>query len=369
MNNFSFQIPAVEIDIPTFTAALVSHGVNATHKFKVKQETETLNFTVPVGPHKSKWNFLFDLKDQTVTCSGKATHTFFGHEGWILTNEATQLDTLMEIISEGLLPIDGITLKRKHPNNFKIEGIELTNQFDLPKEFTTSTALDNIEGLFKTLRPRQYFPPTGGLRGSADEVRLGRTESSAVCRAYDPIGKFQSKPTHVSSEPWTALKNFCTGQLCIASWFNKRELTKAVMTTLPDWADNEKFAALVSKRYQELGLSVEFKATNSHVGPAAVRAINPLFFNYARHWFTAGNQGTPPKQHSGDFKRFKQFMATKGYCTDMPYAQHKHLVHGLHDVLIPERSAELPDELFYDQTLFNQWWLTDHQQPKLNFIK
>lgn len=357
MDNASFRIPQVKFDVPVLTAALIGLDINVTRKTLVKQGCELLLFSMPVGPHKCRWLLRANLTDNTIACSGGVTKTFFAQNVWVFRNENTQLAAIMGIVRDALLQIDGITLKCANPNQFLIERVELTNHFVLPKGVSPASAINKIDVMFMTLFPRRYSPPEGRTHDNPGTVRLGRTKSSRTCRVYDPISKLQIKPSHVSSEVWAALKTACAAHLRIELMFNKRELQAAGLTTLAGWENTEKVAALVAARYQHFGLSVEFKATNNHFSPGDVGASNPTFIDYARHWFSAGAKGVPPNPRSGAFNRFKQYMAAKGYRTDVPFARHQFLVHGLHDVLVPERSAELPDELRRDPALFCKWWM------------
>lgn len=356
MDNLTFRIPKVAIDPPVLKAALIGMGVNVTQKTLVKQRSNLILFSLPVGLHECRWLFRANLTDNTIACSGGVTKTFFGHNVWVFKNEAVQLAAIMTIVRDALSQIDGISMGCTDLYACLIERVELTNHFLLPDGVTTADSIGKIDLLFMTLFPRRYSPPEGKTHDNPGTVRLGQTKSSRVCRVYDPASKFLSKPGHILARTWEKLKIACTGHLRVEVMLSKRELLAAKLSTLGGWEDAVKVASLVAKRYQDFGLSVEFKATNDHFKPGDVRDTNPSFVEQARHWFSAGDKGVAPKPGSGAFNRFKQYMAAKGYRTDVPFARHHFLVHGLHDVLVPERSAELPDELRRDTSLFGKWW-------------
>lgn len=356
MDNVNYRITKVVIDPHVLIAALISMGVNVTQKTLVKQRSNLILFSLPVGPHKCRWLFRVNLTDNTIACSGGVTKTFFGHNVWVFKNEAVQLAAIMGIVRDALLQIDGIAMGCTDLYDYLIERVELTNHFLLPDGVTTADSIGKIDMLFMTLFPRRYSVPEGKTHDKPGTVRLGKTKSSRVCRVYDPASKFLTKPSHILAESWEMLKNACFGHLRIELMFSKRDLISAVLSTLADWEDTEKVARLVTKRYQDFGLSVEFKSTNDHFTPPDVRETNPSFVEQARHWFSAGAKGVAPKPGSGAFNRFKQYMAARGYRTDVAFALHHFLVHGLHEVLVPERSAELPIELRRDTSLFGKWW-------------
>lgn len=357
MDNLSFRIPHVMFDVSKLTATLIGLGINVTRKTIVKQACELVMFSMPVGPHKCRWLFRLNLTDNTIACSGGVTKTFFAHNVWVFKNEATQLTAIMGIVRDALLQIDGITLACTNLYAYSIERVELTNHFALPEGVSMAAALGKIDVLFMTLFPRRYSQPEGKDHDNPGTVRLGRTKSSRVCRAYDPFSKFDLKPAHVPVGIWAALRAVCSGHLRIELMFSKRELHAAGLTTLADWEDAARVARLVTARYQDFGLSVEFKATNYHFKPQDVRVTNPSFVEQARHWFSGGTKGVAPNPHSGAANRFKQYMAAKGYRIDVTFARHRFLVHGLHDVLVPERRAELPPDLCRDPALFGKWWV------------
>lgn len=59
---------------------------------------------------------------------------------------------------------------------------------------------------------------------------------------------------------------------------------------------------------------------------------------------------------SDAFDRFKQYMAAKGYCTNVPFSYHPHLAHGRSAILKPQLAAELPENLRTNRDLFGLWW-------------
>jgi hypothetical protein len=357
MDNLSFRINDVVIDVPAFTASLLRLGINVTRKTIVKPNSELILFSLPVGKYKCRWLFRLNLTDKCLSCSGGVTKTFFDHNVWVFKNEAVQIAAIMGIVCDAVQQIDGIVLKSIDPFSFWLERVELTQHFVMPDGMSLADALAKIDLLFMTLFPRRCSSPEGKNHDNPGTVRLGKTKSSRVCRAYDPVSKFESKPDHVSAESWSSLKAFCIKQLRVELMFNKRELKTTGLEKLAKWEYAETVNKLIAKRYKELGLSVEFKATNEHFNPGDVRTTNPSYIDYARHWFSAGVKGSPPNPRSGAANRFKQYMAVKGYRTDVTYARHQFLVHGLHDVLVPELCADLPMELRRDLALFGKWWM------------
>jgi hypothetical protein len=87
-----------------------------------------------------------------------------------------------------------------------------------------------------------------------------------------------------------------------------------------------------------------------------VIGTNPAFVEAARFFFTEGTRGSQIPNTNGSSTRFKQYMAAKGFCTDVPFSHHVHLAHGLSAILQPELAAELSEDLRKDGDLFRHWW-------------
>lgn len=354
MDNLTYRISNVGFDVPSLLIALKSKGINVTQKTVPRTQTELVLFSLPVGKYAARWMFRINLKENSVSCSGGVTKTFFCHNVWVFKNEAVQLEAILMVIHAELQNIDGITL----PTSLEavtIERVEITHHYAMPASFSVANAIGRLNTLFMTLFPARRFL-NGDTHDEPGTTGIGVVKSSRVCRVYDPSYKFDKKPDHISEESWQELKNYCTKHLRIELMFGKRELHAAGLSPLADWSDSAKIEQLVAKRYKDYGLSVEFNATNDGLTPADVKKTNPSFVEYARHWFSGGARGTLPDGRSGSSNRFKQFMAAKGYRTDVPFDRHIYLLHGLHDILKPELRADLPDSIRKDRQLFSHWW-------------
>ena len=355
MDNLSFSFKGAAIDANKLKATLTALEINITQKTIAKTGTELLSFSMPVGPHAARWLFRINLTEGAIFCSGGVTKTFFGHNVWVFNNEATQALAIMDIVRAELAKLEGMA-QLPDPSNFRSERAELTAHYVLPEEAPIKQALEAIDMLFMTLFPKRYSPPEGKTHDNPGVVRLGKTKSSRVCRLYDPASKFEDKPDHIPAESWAMLKVACKNHIRVEMIFNKRELEVAGLITAADWGDVPKVTALIANRYVDLGLSVAFKDTKDHFKPNEVQATNPSYVKYLRHWFSGGVTGSAPNPRNGSSNRFKQFMADKGYRYDVSFARHKFLVHGLHDVLVPEQAAVLSGEVRNAPSLFHKWW-------------
>lgn len=354
MDNLTYRISNVGFDVPSLLVALKSKDINVTQKTIPRTQTETILFSLPVGKYAARWLFRINLKDGSISCSGGVTKTFFGHNVWVFKNEATQLAAILLIIHVDLQNIHGIRLPPV-ADSVSIERAEITHHFEMQAPVTKAGAIAKLNTLFMTLFPARRFL-NGDTHDEPGTTGIGVVKSSRVCRAYDPRYKFDEKPEHISEEPWVELKKYCVNHLRIELMFSKRELIAAGLSTVAGWNDSSKIEQLVAKRYRDYGLSVEFTATNTGFTPADVKKTNPSYVDFARHWFSAGAKGTPPSGTSGSANRFKTYMARKGFRTEVPFNRHIYLQHGLHDILQPGLSADLPDAIRQSRELFGQWW-------------
>jgi hypothetical protein len=357
MDNLVFTIKGAVIDAPKLKATLIGMGINVSTKTLAKQGKEVMTFSMPIGPHGARWLFRINPAEGTISCSGGVTKTFFGHNVWVFNNEATQMVAIMGIVCDALARLAGLSLP-SDSSAYKNERVELTAHYVLPDEIPVKQALDALDLHFMTLFPNSYSPPEGKTHDKLGVVRLGKTKSTRSCRAYDPAAKFGNRPDHVPEASWDLLKSSCERHLRVEIIFNKRELEVAGLNMAADWNDKAKVAKLISDRYNKLGLSVQFQAGKDHFKPAEVRASNPSYVEYLRHWFSDGKNGTAPNKRNGSFNRFKQFMTEKGYRYEVSFARHEYLIHGLHEVLVPERAAVVPDEVRKAPNLFHKWWIT-----------
>lgn len=352
MDNLSYSIAGIDIDVSTLVRNLESLGIPVSRKTIPKRKDELITFSLPIGKFRCRWMFRCSLKNRTIACSGGVTKTFFGHNVWVFKNEFDQLSAIIEIIAKDLKRIEGIAL----PTSLKaitVERIETTRHHELGTLFTKRQAIDCLSAMFMAMFPNRHFR-NGATHNEPGTTGIGLNKSSRVCRVYDPIFKFKEKPDHVPDEVWNSLRQECDGQLRVELMFGKRELHAASLDKLEAWKDSILVEKLVEKRYEDYGLSVAFNT--KILKPEDVTATNPAYVEAARFFFTNEEKGAQIDSRNGTSSRFKRYMAEKGYCTDVLFSHHGHLAHGLHDVLKPQLAAELPQILRKERSLFNYWW-------------
>lgn len=354
MDNITGLFPGADIERLKFIAGLKSKGINVTQKDIARNNTNMIIFSMPIGPYGARWMFRVNLADGTILCSGGVTKTFFGHNVWVFKNEYAQAVAIAGILHQALGALDGVTLP---PDSLQMEihRIEITRHHQLPAPHTVLEAISAINLMFKTLFPARRFL-NGETHDNPGTVGIGLNKSNRVCRVYDPAEKFSKKPDHAPIESWLPLQEACQNHLRIECMFSKRELQAAGLTSIAGWNDQAKVESLLAKRYKNFGLSVQFNDSNEGFTKDVVEKAHPTFVEYARYWFTAGKKGTEYNSRSGSANRYKQYMAEQGYCVDVPFDRHKYLLHGLHAVLLPKLSAELPPEVRYNNALFGHWW-------------
>jgi hypothetical protein len=359
MDNTTFRILDAAVNPSELAAALVASKVKVTQRYDPKKDSGELLFSLPIGAHKARWLFRINQADCSISCSGGVTKTFFGHNLYVFTDEATQLRAITQIVADSLRELPGLTL----PDQFEpvIERAELTRHHSLPPEIDKAESQRRLDLMQMTLLPTRYSNE-GRNHDNPGTTRIGKTKSTRACRIYDPCIKFDDKvsnngrPSHVSVESWRALCIAVAPDLRVEIMFNKRELESAGLDTIGGWDDAAAVMSLLEDRYQRFGLSVAFRADQEDFTPASVYAQHPTFVEYARHFFKNGTEGKAPNPRSGATPRYKRYMLEHGYNVDVPYERHKYLVHGLHGILRPDRATELPMELRRDPELFGQWW-------------
>jgi hypothetical protein len=359
MDNTTFRIVDIAVEPSELAIALAQRKVKLTRRTNPKLNTEEMLFSLPIGPYKGRWLFRVNLTDGSVACSGGVTKTFFGHNLYVFTNEAVQLRAVTQIVSNGLRDLPGLVLQ----DEFEpvIERAEVTLHHTLPVEIDKSDAQRRLDLMQMTLLPSRYSNE-GRNHDNPGTTRIGKTKSSRACRIYDPCIKFADKlkdkgrPPHIPVESWCALCASVERDLRVELMFDKRELESASLDTIAGWEDASVVKRLLENRYQRFGLSIDFKADQEGFTPTLVYAEHPTFVEYARHFFKNGEEGKAPNPRSGSTARYKNYMLEHGYNVDVLFARHQYLVHGLHEILRPDRAAVLPLELRRDPYLFGHWW-------------
>lgn len=351
MDNLSYRIAGVDIDVPALVANLEAMDVPVSRKTIPKRKDELITFSLPIGKHKCRWMFRCSLKDRSVACSGGVTKTFFGHNVWVFKKEFQQLRAITAIIAADVNRIGGIVLPPS-PTSITVERVEVTRHH-LLEDLSKRQAIERLAAMFMALFPGRHFH-NGATHNEPGTTGIGLHKSTRVCRVYDPIFKFKEKPEHVREDVWQALHDECELHLRVELMFAKRELQSAGLTTIAAWEDHALVERLVAKRYQDYGLSVAFNTKKLQHDD--VIATNPAFVEAARFFFTEGARGSEIPSNNGSSTRFKQYMAAKGFCTDVPFSHHVHLAHGVSAILQPELAAELSEDLRKDGDLFRHWW-------------
>lgn len=355
MDNVSFRIEDVAVAKDALFTALKNRVVNVSLKDIPKAADQQITFSLPVGPHQARWMFRLNRRTKSILCTGGVTTTFFGHNVWVFGNEAVQLRAITKIVCDELRSIDGLTLKPAGTISLHVERVERTRHFVMPPGVALDHAVKRLDLLFMTLFSKRRFR-NGEKHDDPGTTGVGQNKSSRICRVYDPASKFLSRPDHIPAESWERLRAACAHHLRVETITGKRELAALGLNRIEGWEDLEELAALDEKQYQHLGLSVAYMDTNKHFKKEDVRAKHPTFVDFATHFFHDGAKGSLPNPRSGAANRFRQYMQAHGFRIDVPYSQHTFLVHGLHEVLVPSRSAELLPEVRRDPHLFGQWW-------------
>lgn len=364
MDNTTFRIVDITVNPSELAAALTQRKIKVTHRTDPNKGSEEMLFSLPIGPYKARWLFRINLTERSIACSGGVTKTFFGHNLHVFANEAVQLRTIEQIVSNALRNLPGLVL----PDQFEpvIERAELTRHHTLPPDINKADAQRRLDLMQMTLLPSRYSNE-GRNHDNPGTTRIGKTKSSRACRIYNPGLKFEDKlkdkgkPQHIPVESWAALCAAVERDLRVELMFNKRELDSEGLDTIPGWEDAAAIKSLLENRYQRFGLSVDFRADQEGFTPHSVHAEHPTFVKYAQHFFSKGAKGSAPNPRSGAMPRYKKYMLNHGYNVDVPFERHQFLVHGLHEFLRPDCAAELPLDIRRDPALFGQWWNSDKQ--------
>lgn len=353
MDNLTYRIEDVDIHVPSLKQNLEEKGIPVSIKTVPRKQDEIILFSLPIGRHQCRWMFRCSTKGRSISCSGGVTKTFFGHNVWVFKKEFEQLTAIIEIISTDLANIGGITLPSSM-DAITVERVELTRHHVLNESVSKRQAIDRLSTMFMTLFPDRHFR-NGANLDQAGTTGIGLNKSTRVCRVYDPAFKLKEKPAHVPDAVWATFGEECGQHLRVELMFPKRELESAHLSKVAAWANVTSLEGLVAKRYKDYGLSVKFNT--DVLPPSQIISTNPAFVEAARYFFTNGERGAPIDSRSGTSNRFKQYMAAKGYCTDVAFSRHIHLAHDLHRILEPQLAAELPNDLRSHRKLFNYWWL------------
>ncbi|WP_144162274.1 hypothetical protein [Paraburkholderia sp. BCC1885] len=353
MDNFKFIINGIQVEIKALTAALKSAGVNLTVRHESDQEEPLLLFALKVGKANGKWLFTYDSKAQSLSCSGGATSTFFGHNLWVFRNEATQMRAIASIVIDALSTINGVNITSS-AEDIVPDRVEMTSHFPL-QDVTHNDAIQRIDAMLKRRCGKSRFR-NGDAHNEAGVTGIGPTKSERWLRIYNPLWKQGKKPPHIGQQAWYELAGFCARHLRVEIILRDRDIARLDLTKVSAWEDHERIDGILREKLWHAGLTVPFTSTIGELTPNDVRSTNPAFVDAARHFFTDGERGSPIDKRNGSANRFRQFMIARGHDINIPFGDHHLLAHGLHEMLELERRATLPSTLRTNQELFGRWW-------------
>lgn len=207
MDNLSYRIAGVDIDVPALVANLEAMGVPVSRKTIPKRKDELITFSLPIGKHKTRWMFRCSLEDRSIACSGGVTKTFFGHNVWVFKKEIGQLLAIISIIAADLQKIGGIILPMSL-TDITVERMEVTRHHCLENMVTKRQAIDRLDAMFMAMFPGRHFH-NGATHNEPGTTGIGLHKSTRVCRVYDPVFKFKEKPEHVREDAWSVLHDEC----------------------------------------------------------------------------------------------------------------------------------------------------------------
>jgi hypothetical protein len=353
MDNFKFIIRDVRLETVTLTAALRSANVNVTVRHESGKEEPTVTFALKIGEHNGRWLCRHNGANQTLSCSGGATSTFFAHNLWVFGNEATQMRVIASMVMDTLSALDGVNIASS-PEDIVPNRVELTSHFPL-LDITHNEAIQRIDAMLKRRYGKSRFR-NGDTHVEAGVTGIGSTKSERWLRIYNPLWKQGKKPSHVTQEAWDELVAFCAQHLRVEIILRDRDIERLDLSGISAWEDRGRIDEILSDKLWHAGLTVPFTSTVGELTPQDVSGTNPAFVDAARCFFSDGERGSPIDKRNGSANRFRQFMIARGYDINIPFSDHYLLAHGLNEMLRLERRAELPSTLRTNAELFRRWW-------------
>jgi len=311
-------------------------------------------FSLKIGKHNGKWLFRYNAADQTLSCSGGATSTFFGHNLWVFRNEAPQMRAIASMVMAVLSQLDGLSISSS-PEDIIPDRVELTRHFPL-SDVTHNEAIEQIDAMLKRRFGKSRFR-NGDAHDEAGVTGIGATKSERWLRIYNPLWKQSKKPLHISQGAWDELAVFCARHLRVEIILRDRDIDRLRLTDISAWEDRKRIDEILSDKLWHAGLTVPFTSSSAELTPSDVKSTNPAFVDAGRHFFTNGERGSAINKRNGSANRFRQFMLARGYDINIPFGDHHLLVHGLHEMLQLGRQATLPSTLCTSRELFGHWWI------------
>ncbi len=309
---------------------------------------EVILFIRPVGKHKIKWQFRLDLANKNILCSGGPTTTFFGFNAWVSLNSSAQMKAIVQILSQKLSEMDGVTLSAKVcPTIHRVEATHLF-KFDSLEQIAQAEI-----ALYSSLVAR--YPGKVMLSGASIEVpgmlRVGLNKSATTLRLYPEDNKLSPRPVHVSPDKWALLCAELKTCLRVECIFDSTQLKSAKLDKANAWNTSDCLSKLVDNRMHHAGL----RGIQPQNYEGLMRRINEK-----KDWPASclverweSGEATPK---NGTWSTSQALAKSMGFDLTLPFTHQKHLAHGFQDYFTQDKVLELSKELRSDPELFGRWW-------------
>jgi len=308
-----------------------------------------------VGQHDEIWKIEGHRNKRTISVSGDASRTFFGHDLLISRNEHEQMTALAKILRAALSTVTGLQMSQ---NN-----IVLVDEVTIVRHFVVGnmeTQREAIHKLYRNLVAR--FVGVVYLEG---ETIRSPGIVTVNFRATGEIIKIQSAADLINPSMWTSpddeknkpVFDAYNQHLRFEFTVGHKPLADCGLRSTMGWLFDLSTNDYIDRLFKSFGLSSHYRAdvaglpNDEKVTGHGADEANGLIDAWKQGEYVRGNnvRGSP-------FQKAKEFLNDAGFDIDILPEHHHWVSHGLHDLLQPKNSAKFSRELRDDVGIFDRWW-------------
>lgn len=357
--SLTFQDIAADIGAPIRPSRDWRSGGRSTKQSAPRDSGKTFLFSLKVGPHEAVWKVEGNRHKRTISLSGDASRTFFGHDMLISRNEHQQMAALVKILRAALA---GAVAGLEVPLN----NIVLVNEASIVRHFAVGdieAQRDAMNKIYRNLVARfegdvRWEGETLTSPGMLTIRRRGVGEVLRIHSATDM--RNLSLWIFEQDAPHKEVSDAYDRHLRFEFILGKKFLAKQRLDSTADWHDSQPVSRCLDHLFESYGFSVHRRSDlagrpneTQDLG-LAPGEINALIDDWRREKRICGND-----VWGSSLRKAKEFLAKAGFDIFIAPKHHHWLAHGLHDLLKPESAAIFSPGLRANDKLFGRWWESD----------
>lgn len=307
---------------------------------------KTFSFYLHVGKHAEQWKVEGDFSKRTISLSGDASRTFFGHDLLIAKNEHLQMAVLVKILRAVLATVRGLKMRQ---NN-----IVLVNEASIVRHFAVGdieAQREAMNKLYRNLVARfegdvNHEGETFTSPGVVTVKRRGIGEVLRIHSATDlrnlSLRIFEEYMQH------DEILDAYNQHLRFEFTLGKKLLSKHHLASTANWRLDRPANNCLDHLFKSFGLSAQ-----------CCNDLTRLSSDAKGHRVGAEKANTLIDDGMIRLREADEFMSDAGFDIFIAPEYHHWLEHGLHDQLQPDKAAQFSLQLRANADLFGRWWEGD----------